>query len=210
MATTTNQGFPYPSLGDAANGPTAIQSLAQAVEKQVVMSFASAADRTTKVPAPVEGMLAYLRDVDTLSVWLGAAWQELAPASTWQTYVPVMSGVNWAIGNGVMTGRYCRTSGKTIHYRLRLTVGSTTVKGATNQLALGLPSASHADMHQFVRGTYLDVSAGVRGPLDGLIVAGQAAISMYLDGMGAAVTASAPITWATGDEIYLNGFYEEA
>jgi len=78
MANTTNQGLPYPSLGDAANGPTAIQNLALAVEKQVIQSFASAADRTTRLPAPIEGMVTYRRDVDLLEMYDGTLWRRVS------------------------------------------------------------------------------------------------------------------------------------
>lgn len=79
MPNTTNQALPYPALSDAANGPVAFQNLAQAVEKQLVMAFASSADRTTRVSAPVEGMVAYLKDVDRLEMYNGATatWERV-------------------------------------------------------------------------------------------------------------------------------------
>lgn len=77
MANTPNQALPYPSLGDSANGPAAFQALATAVEKQLVMTFASATERSTKLTAPVEGTVAYLRDTDTLTLYTGSAWRLL-------------------------------------------------------------------------------------------------------------------------------------
>lgn len=45
MPSTPYQGFPYPALSEAANGPVAFQNLAQAIEKRVVQVYADAAER---------------------------------------------------------------------------------------------------------------------------------------------------------------------
>jgi len=74
MATTTVQALPYPALGDAANGPVAFQNLAQAVEKKLVMSFATVAARSAALPAPAEGALAYVTELDTLTVFQDGTW----------------------------------------------------------------------------------------------------------------------------------------
>jgi hypothetical protein len=42
--------------------------------KQSVMVFADAAARTTALPSPIEGMVTYLSDTDSLEVYTGAAW----------------------------------------------------------------------------------------------------------------------------------------
>jgi hypothetical protein len=80
MPNTPLQALPYPALSDPANGPVGFQNLALVVEKQLVMAFASSTDRSTKVPAPVEGMLAYLKDVDRLEIYNGATatWERLS------------------------------------------------------------------------------------------------------------------------------------
>jgi hypothetical protein len=79
MPNTPNQALPYPALSDPANGPVGFQNLALALEKQLVMAFASSTDRSTKVPTPVEGMLAYLKDVDRLEIYNGATatWERV-------------------------------------------------------------------------------------------------------------------------------------
>lgn len=44
------------------------------IRDQVVTPFADAAARDTAITSPVEGMVAYLRDVDYLTVYLGTKW----------------------------------------------------------------------------------------------------------------------------------------
>ncbi|MFD7157942.1 hypothetical protein ACFV9C_25295 [Kribbella sp. NPDC059898] len=79
MPNTPMQGFPYPALSDAANGPVAFQNLAQAVEKRVVMVYADAASRTAAVPAPTAGMLSFLTTTGVFEWYTGTAWVALRP-----------------------------------------------------------------------------------------------------------------------------------
>jgi hypothetical protein len=48
---------------------------------QSVMSFASAAARTTAIPSPVEGMVTWLEDVNRYDSYNGTAWVPLIPES---------------------------------------------------------------------------------------------------------------------------------
>jgi hypothetical protein len=73
------QGFPYPALSDAANGPVAFQNLAQAIEKRVVMVFADAAARTAAVAAPTAGMFSFLTTTGVFEYYTGTAWIALRP-----------------------------------------------------------------------------------------------------------------------------------
>lgn len=80
MPTTTPiQALPIPILSDVANVPLHVQNLAQALEKQLVMVFASAASRTTAIPSPVDGMLSYRTDAKIYESYnvTAAAWVRL-------------------------------------------------------------------------------------------------------------------------------------
>jgi hypothetical protein len=55
---------------------------AAALDAQSVRVFASAADRTIKVPSPTEGMLTWLADSDRFEFYDGAAWRQQSIAST--------------------------------------------------------------------------------------------------------------------------------
>lgn len=75
MPNTPNQALPYPSLTDPANGPVGFQQLAEAIEKKLVMVFASAADRDAKITAPTEGMTCWRQDANVLEIHDGTAWR---------------------------------------------------------------------------------------------------------------------------------------
>lgn len=80
MATTTaNQGIRVP---ESTDDPDVVDDMTKAVldiEKKLVMVFSSVADRSARVPSPVEGMLCFLRDLNRFDVYDGAAWVAAVP-----------------------------------------------------------------------------------------------------------------------------------
>jgi hypothetical protein len=52
------------------------------LQDQAVMVFDDAADRTTAIPSPSEGMVTYLKDVNSLQQWTGAAWVSVVSGFT--------------------------------------------------------------------------------------------------------------------------------
>lgn len=98
MATTANQGLPYPALTDSPNGPTQMQALAQAVETKLVMVFADATTRDQKISAPVAGMLAYLTNPGVYVWYNGSSWVPLG-IITQPAFVSVSPGLDISAGN---------------------------------------------------------------------------------------------------------------
>ena len=80
MATTTsNQGIRIPQSTD---DPDVVNDLGNAVadiETKLVMVFNNVADRSARVPAPTEGMLSYLKDVNLFYYYSGTAWTAVVP-----------------------------------------------------------------------------------------------------------------------------------
>lgn len=73
MANTRNQGLRFPGGTDAPNGPLAFQQLAEDVERISVQRFTSVADRTTRQPNPVPGMVCWMPDGPY--AFFSGAWQ---------------------------------------------------------------------------------------------------------------------------------------
>lgn len=64
MALTSNQGLELPDGTDNANVPLSMTQYNTGVENRLVQRYLSIADRTARNPAPAEGELSYLADLN--------------------------------------------------------------------------------------------------------------------------------------------------
>ena len=82
IQSTGNQGLPYPDNAEYLKYVWQyIRDAELAIEKKLVQVFASQTDLTTRVPSPVEGMMAYLKDSDIIQVYNGTSWKRVYPQS---------------------------------------------------------------------------------------------------------------------------------
>lgn len=83
MPTTTNrQGIRLPVSGD---NPDVVDDLSNAVadiELRLAGTYTSAADRGTRNPAPAQGQIAILKDVNALTMYSGSTWVQIYPSNT--------------------------------------------------------------------------------------------------------------------------------
>lgn len=122
---------------------------------------------------------------------------------------------NLTLGNGVVVSKYQRI-GRSIHWRFKFTLGSTSAVGTGPQFSL--PTTPHAEYVQWDtmgNSTLIDVSAaGIYNAVVILTTAGASnVIFQRIGGSGSAavgVTALVPMTWAVGDILTANGTYESA
>lgn len=73
---------------------------------QAVMTFAGTAARASAIPTPNEGMVTYLEDTNVVTVWDGAAWQQVYPAS-----VSSLSGTAVVFGATAVSAAYTAVAG---------------------------------------------------------------------------------------------------
>ena len=132
----------------------------------------------------------------------------------WQTYTPTVSGTGWVKGSGTTTGRYCQI-GKTVHFEANYTFSSAGGGTAgTGALVLSLPpvAASATISPNYVNVIVFDTSTGALYLGIGAIT--TTATVCYCINAGSTfaalnnVTSTTPMTWATGDEVRVNGTYE--
>ena len=150
----------------------------------------------------------------------GSGWQlfvkgePAADLDPWTSYTPTLStqggGGSWIIGNGSATGAY-KLIGKTCHFRVKVTWGSTTSTG-TQALQIGLPQTAASPDFQFT-GSALDVGNAWYGIVgNGNYLQSTTMFAMiFQSGNNASfegVTAQAPFTFASGDYIVVSGTYE--
>jgi hypothetical protein len=119
------------------------------------------------------------------------------------------SSVNPAIGNGQIDAGYRRTSeSDLVVYEGRLLTGTTTTYGTGFWLmSIPVAASSGSTNRSVLVGQALDVGSGLAHPIVGRIFAG----ALVFNGTaGTSVSATVPITWATGDELRWSITYEAA
>jgi hypothetical protein len=133
----------------------------------------------------------------------------------WDPYTPTWtnSGTANTLGNGTVAGAY-RKIGQQVFYRITLTWGSTTSSGS-GYWFLSTPVTAEGTF-MFAAGcdgTAVDISSGNSYPIS--CRTGNSALIVpdyFLNSpvQQAVVTATVPFTWATGDILYVQGWFVEA
>jgi hypothetical protein len=75
--TTPGQSFPVPVEGDDPNVPDDMNNLALAIERRVFGVYNTVTDRNTRVPAPQEGQVAFIKDTNAFVYYNGTAWTDI-------------------------------------------------------------------------------------------------------------------------------------
>jgi hypothetical protein len=200
---------PYQTL---VTGTTITAAWANAnVRDQVVTPFASSAARTSAVTTPVEGMVSWLSDVDSLEVFNGTSWLTAVIGNVAGTnYTPTFATVTLGTG-GTRFGRYL-AFGKLVVGVGGFSLG--TGGSVSNTLTMSLPftaGAVGADWIFAGRGFDASTSFGASGL--GVILDGET-IGKNLFSLGTlpwgASGGSIPFTWASGDTFRSIFVYERA
>jgi hypothetical protein len=132
----------------------------------------------------------------------------------WSTYTPTWTAVttNPVLGNGTIAGRYKLIGDKTCHVQIKLTMGSTTTFGSGNYL-FSLPTGTSQEtslLFPLGVGMVIDASPTNRYAYFVGINSSSTVVLWSPASPGASVTQAAPITFASGDSIYLSFTYELA
>jgi len=178
-------GFKDFVAGDVLTADQVDQYLMQ----QCTMRFATTTARDTALSGTVaEGMVCYTDDTNSLWVYNGSAW--IRTDTGWTSFTP-----SWPIitvGNGTNVGRYRYVAGD-LHVKVHLTWGSTTSQsgGATR---VTIPDSQTTAGMKSV-GIWWAVGGGTYYDGSGNSAVGQT--DFYFNN----VTATAPFTWTTGDEL---------
>ena len=132
------------------------------------------------------------------------------PDAVWTAWTPTLT--NLTLGNGTMAAAYTRT-GRTVHYRFKFTLGSTSTVGTNPIFTVPVNMAgAYGGDDPVGDGSIRDASAGITWRIQPWWAS---ASTLYLlhyaaAGTAAVITATAPFTWATGDVIRASGSYEAA
>lgn len=151
----------------------------------------------TTAPSYTAGQTLTAAQLNALQDGIQAAWTAWTPTLT-----------NITLGNGTQVARYQRI-GKNIWFYWDLTLGSTSAVGTGPTVSLPVTALSAAAVRRLTCG-YVDTSAS---RYDAGATYNESATAVSL-GNGAsplaAITATVPFTWATGDILHCHGTYEAA
>lgn len=155
---------------------------------------------TDEIADGAQNMQAIATNLDTL---LGGAWTSYTP--TWTA-----STTNPTLGNGTLTGFYKKV-GRTVVWRLRLTLGSTTNIGS-GAWRWSLPVnavAVFANAGEVLGTASLYRASPVTRNIRTAYTFSNAIATLIADD-GTAVGAAAPWGWLAGDALSIVGMYESA
>jgi hypothetical protein len=160
---------------------------------------ATAADTPARLAVGANNTVLIADSAETTGLKWGGGWTTWTPTYT-----------NMTIGNGSSVARYVKI-GKTVHWYLRFTFGSTSSFGAYT--AFTLPSTPIANFAYNARGLLRD--EGVIWRFASAIVDGSTVYPNVENVSGtyssdASVSSTVPFTWGTNDFLQLAGTYEEA
>jgi hypothetical protein len=126
---------------------------------------------------------------------------------SWLTWLPAGPGLN--MGDGSVSGYY-RQEGKTVFWQAQFVWGSQTT--FSGNLSLNLPPAAAADATGFPvgRASIKDSSTSSRPYYTGTVVLNTSTQVIILLNDTNLVTPTTPMTWATGDALYISGSYRAA
>lgn len=135
-------------------------------------------------------------------------------ANAWISWTPTLT--NMTLGNGTVTARYTRV-GRTIKFYFKFVLGSTSAVGTAPRFSLPVTTSglyTTAGLDRLGDAAILDSGVGVFSA-SCWWGSSTTALMDYWNATGtpvtaAAITATAPMTWTTGDVLLAEGTYEAA
>lgn len=126
-------------------------------------------------------------------------------AGEWEAYTPTWT--NLTVGDGTVVARYTQI-GTTVVFSVRITFGSTTSISGIPRVSLPAPlQTSPLSLLGF--GDVFAYEDGVGSHSGRGIVSSSTEVALYYGASPlAAISATAPFTWATGDVLHIMGAYE--
>lgn len=127
------------------------------------------------------------------------------------TWTPALTNITQ--GNGVITARH-RTMGKTIFWRFKFVLGTTSAVGSSPKFTL--PAGMHASYvgaeDVIGRGTLLDSGTANYASVARLVAASSTQVEIFreIDASHVTLSSTVPFTWTTGDVMSVAGFGELA
>lgn len=129
------------------------------------------------------------------------------PGGAWASWTP--SFANFTVGGGTVVGKYSRV-GNMVFYSLSIILSGSTM-GTAPTFTLPVTSVTYSTSMPIGQGIFLDSGTATYEAQVRWATTTTALMAHYTTGgVGAGTAVSTPFTWANGDQIQINGFYEAA
>ena len=138
-----------------------------------------------------------------------------AVGGAWVSYTPTLT--NITLGNGTVVASYIQ-QGKTVHFKIKLTHGTTTVAGTGTLYTLPVTASSSAYTASVAGGSNLGLAtaddASGSTYLGTTSLVSVTTVGAYFENTSGSYsvlnkqTSAIPFTWATSDVLVLTGVYE--
>jgi hypothetical protein len=132
----------------------------------------------------------------------------------WPSWTPTWTNVT--VGNGTVVAKYIQM-GKTVHFRVKLTFGSTSAVSGDFTFSTPVTMSSNYAQNDTVNSSAVMLDSGTQGYVGMVIVASTTTLnvrpvnaSATTSTYGAAASSTVPHTWATNDIIQACGSFEAA
>lgn len=133
---------------------------------------------------------------------------DFVPLDEWETWTPTFT--NFTPGSAAIVAKFVRV-GRTIHWRLSVTLSGSTMGDVRFTLPVAPASSYLADQDILGVATYVDANGATwSGKARFTGTASIRCVYMVAAGTDAALSTTAPFTWANGDTFALHGTYEAA
>lgn len=187
-----------------AGNPLAAADLNNFLMAQAVIGCTSG----THPASPQQGMVIYETDTDLFKYWNGSAWEG---PGVWVAYTPswTSSGTTPTLGNGTLTGSWTQID-KTVHGRIKLTIGSTT-NGGTGAWSFSVPTARGTNESLDAAGVAF-LNQGVSNRYSGTTQeTSSVAFAVLVSGsITNALGVGVPVAYAAGHTLAVHFTYEAA
>lgn len=126
-----------------------------------------------------------------------------AIGDAWTAFTPTTA--NITLGNGTLTGALM-SAGKLTHFRMKLTLGSTSVITGSPTFTFGVTATATRTVEANV--LMYDSSAGSAGYFGGFAFNSTTTVLLLRTDASAALSSTVPFTWTTSDELLITGTCE--
>lgn len=211
MGYSTTDGSAGKGLGsftDTASTEADFDKVIELIARMGNVRVGTTAERTALTGSSVyEGLHFYDTDLDALMKHDGSGW--VIVFRDWVTWTPTYT--NFSLGNGTISAKY-QQLGRRVHFRIELTLGSTSSASGAIGFSTPVAPASSATKH-VGQSVFFDTSTANTYPGQTRI-AGGSTINIALGSTSLSVVTvsllsnTVPTTPATGDTLYVEGSFE--